>query len=170
MGVAAGAQISARIATDVSKTIEAMGTKTINLDKTAAKQLTQGIAAGQCTLSCTKQLAISASGNQSVDLSGALVDAFGDAAVFTKVKGFIIHNVSDVQAVVSAASGTITGNFITLGFGASSSWLLAAGEWMMGSFSGTGKTVTAATQDVITVTNNSGTEICTMDLIFVGIP
>jgi len=30
--------------------------------------------------------------------------------------------------------------------------------------------VTAATQDVITVTNNSGTEICTMDLIFVGIP
>lgn len=169
MAVITGAQMSARIAGDIAKTIDVAGSKSVNLDKTINKSIVPGTSDGQANILYTKSLAIAASGTGTIDLVSALVDAMGDSASFTKIKGIIIHNCSNTQALVSAAQMTLTGNFLTQVFGASSSWVFEAGDWMMGSWTKTGKTATNTTQDTLTFTNNSGTEIATIEVSIIGV-
>lgn len=117
---------------------------------------------------------IAASGNASIDLSGSLKDLYGDAAVFTKVKSLLIVNHSGDPINGDTATGagiTITGNFITSRFGASSSWSLATTAGYVSKIlidTPSGLTVTNSSADTITITNASGTEVAYVMIAVIG--
>ena len=169
MGSANGAVLSASITTPMIKTLDIVGVSTIQVAKTVQKSPAAGSGAEQVQKCYHLRLVLAASAVSSIDLSGSLEDVFGDADVMTKVKGFIIHNRSDEASPVSTAQIAVTGNFLTSRYGASSSWTLDAGDFEAGSYTAVGKTVTNTSADTLTFTNNSGSEIATVDIIILGV-
>lgn len=155
-----------------AKAVDVFGTPAVALQKSAIGRTTVGSGAGLANLLYTRRLVLAGAGAASIDLAGALVDSFGDAAVFAKVKGLLIDNLSDLQAVVSAAKCTVTGNFLIpwVGGGATNppTIPIEAGEWIAYQGKKTGITVTGGTGDTITVTNNDATASCTVDIVVLG--
>ncbi len=96
-------------------------------------------------------------GTASLDLSGSLLDALGNAVVFTSVKGIYIEH----QTSAASSTTTINGVFLTQGTnsilsGTTPAIVLRPGYNLaiFGQTAG-GYTVTNTTQDLITFTNNA---------------
>lgn len=155
-----------------AKAIDILGSPAVALSKTNSGKTTTGTGAGQGNLCYTRRLSLSGSGSASIDLNGALVDAFGDAAVFAKVKGLLISNLSDEQTVPTVAKCTATGNFLIPLFGGGATnpptIPIEAGEWVAYQGKKTGITVVATTGDIITITNNDASLTCTVDIVVIG--
>ncbi len=131
--------------------------------------LANGTGVGQADLHYTARIALATSASSNIDLTGAgIVDIFGNVLAFVKVKGFFIHNRSDDTSPATAAAVNVLGNFITAIFGVSTSYPLAAGDSWQHSAAGAGNVVTAGTGDVITLTNQSGSETAEVDVIIIG--
>lgn len=170
MASLSSATVYTRVAATLSKSLAVIGDKALDIDKIFNRAIAAGSGVDQATKAYVGELSIAAAGNSSIDLSGSLEDIFGDAAVFTKVKALLIWNASsDQTSSPTTAQVTVTGNFLTTVFGASSSWVLEAGDQMTGSWTRTGKTVTNSTADTITVTNNDGAQAAKVYVIVIGI-
>lgn len=101
------------------------------------------------------QYTIAGSGSQVLDLSGTLEDAMGDSAVFTKVYGFIVKNLS-----------TTANNVVEVGASNFAAWLGSATDYVVVGpngclflFTTDGYTVTNSTADVFTIANPGGSSI-----------
>lgn len=102
------------------------------------------------------QYTIASGGNQSLDLSGALVDQFGDSAVFTKVYGFYVKNLSE--------SGN---NVLNVGNSNFAAWLGSATDYIVVQPKGilfltgpvTGFTVTNSSADIFKIANPGASSI-----------
>ena len=120
---------------------------------------------GQANLMFADVRALADGANESLDLAGALANAFG-AAVFTKVKAI---------AIIAAAANTTA---LTVSRGATTPlpWLTAtaaiadldAGDIFYLSKKNAGITVGAGTADLITITNASGAA-ASYTVVFVGL-
>lgn len=104
------------------------------------------------------QFTILASGTKSIDLSGSLLDPFGDANTFTKVRYIYVELVVDEAAASSGISMDISGTNIFGTYidapGAATKFLIQQGgsfQYCVGS--GEGHSVTATTADLIKLTN-----------------
>ena len=110
--------------------------------------------------------ALAASANEDHDLAGALLDAFGGAVVFAKLKALYVFNTT-----------ALGGNRIRVGRGASNGvpWISAVSAGVdigpqsgFGWFDQVGITVTAATADLINVLNLAGGSGVTYDIYLAG--
>ena len=110
--------------------------------------------------------ALAASANEDHDLAGALLDAFGVAVVFAKLKALYVFNTT-----------ALGGNRIRVGRGAANGvpWISAVSAGVdigpqsgFGWFDQVGITVTPATGDLINVLNTAGVTGVTYDIIIAG--
>lgn len=124
-----------------------------------------GLGAADKIFSDTRTLA--ASGTENLDLSGALTDSFGAVVTFARVK---------LVLVTAAAANTNNVNFAREGTNGVPLFLAASdgiavkpgGGFMWWSPDAAGVVVTAATGDLLTVTNSAAGTPVTYDVVIIG--
>lgn len=130
--------------------------------------LGNGTAAGKADRVFSDRRTLAASGTEDLDLAGVLLDAFGAAITFVRVKGLIIAaaaaNTNNVVvgaatapwATLLSATGTVTlrpGAFFAVGTGIADA---------------TGYAVTASTGDILKVANSGAGTGVTYDIHIIG--
>lgn len=131
--------------------------------------LATGTAAGQADRLYVATRTIGASSNEDLDLAGVLLDEFGAAITFARVKALFIQaaaaNANNV--VVGAAAAT---QWATL-FNATGTTTLRPGAgalWFAGSADATGYVVGAGTSDFLRVANGGAGTSVTYDIVIIG--
>lgn len=131
-------------------------------------KLTDGSGLNQANLVFSDRRTIAASGSESLDLAGVLVDALGATLTFARVKALL----------VSAAAGNT--NSVLVGGAASNAWATWAdaadneiivkpgGAFALIAPDASGYAVTASTGDILQIANSgSGTSV-TYDIVIIG--
>jgi len=126
-----------------------------------------GVAAGQADLMFSDTRTLGPSATENLDLAGTLADAFGTTLTIVKLRllwvyAAVANNVANAVQLTRPASNGVpfliaAGDGINLGPGAGFLW-----------FDPIGVTVTAATGDLLTVTNGAGTNSVNYDVLIVG--
>lgn len=134
-----------------------------------AVNLTSGTAAGQADKVFHDRRTLAASATEDLDLAGVLLDAFGAAITFVRVKGlFITAAAANVNNVVV---GNATSNGWATLLSATGTVTLRPGTSlgvMAGAADGTAYAVTAGTGDLLKVANSGAGTSVTYDIIVVG--
>jgi hypothetical protein len=143
-----------------------LGSEVAPFTKSLAVALASGIGAGQAdkVFADTRTLALSAT--EDLDLAAVLLDAFGQAITFVKLKAIIVvaaaGNTNDVNVTRPATNGVPLFTAVSAGLpikpGGAFVWVAP----------GTGVTVTPATGDLITITNSGAGTPVTYDVILIG--
>ena len=154
--------------TELSQTA-GLGTGKIPVGLSRSATLGSGTGTGKADKVYQARRTIAASGSEDLDLAGVLLDAFGSAITFAKVKGLFI-----------AASAANTNNVI-LGNATSNAWatlLNATGTLTLrpgaalgvlaGAADATTYAVTASTGDILKVANSAGGSTVSYDICIVG--
>lgn len=127
--------------------------------------LANGTGAAQASQQFSDTRTIAPSGTDSIDLAGALVNAFGVTVTFTKIKMILVRaaagNTNNVQVTRPAANGFVW--FLA----ASDGFILQPGAWTVW-FDPIGVAVTPATGDLLAIINGAAGTSVTYDLIIVG--
>jgi hypothetical protein len=138
------------------------------LSLSTAVDLADGTGAGQADRLFSDQRTITASGSESIDLAGSLVDAFGATLTFARIKALY----------VAAAAGN-TNNVLVGGAGSNGfvNWVSdvsdvvvvrPGGVLLLAAPDATAYAVTAATGDLLKIANSgSGTGV-TYDIVIIG--
>lgn len=162
--------LRATITTSIKATLSTspdIGAAAYRVDETITSQFADGTGAGQAKQLFTDTRTIAASGNEDLDLSGALSNAFGTSIAFTAIKAIRVKaaaaNTNDVQISPAATNGW-------LGPFADASDIISVppgGQFLMTREDATGWAVTAGTGDLLNVANSSsGTGVTyTIELI-----
>lgn len=133
-----------------------LGTGVFQGSITKTLAFADGTGASQANKFFTDRRTITASGNDDLDLAGALVDAFGTTLTFTAIKGIL------VAAAAANANDLNVGGLGTNGF---FTWLGATGDlvkigpgdvMLATKRSAAGWAVTASTADLLRITNAAG--------------
>lgn len=132
-----------------------------------ANTLTNGTGANQADLIFTDTRTLAASATEDLDLAGVLVGAFGATLTFARVKGLFIvaavGNTNNVNVTRPAANG------VPLFLAASDGVAVRPGGWIgLSAPDATGYPVTAATGDLVTITNSAAGTSVTYDVIIIG--
>lgn len=144
-----------------------LGTPVQPFSLSASYPFTSGTAAGQAdrVFADTRTLGISAT--EDLDLAGVLLDAFGAAITFVKIKAIIIKaaagNTNNVN--LSRPSGA-TG--VPLFLAVSDGIVIPPGYTFAWFGSAAGITVTPTTGDLITLTNGGAGTGVTYDIVIIG--
>lgn len=135
-----------------------------------AYTLANGTAAGQADRLFADTRTLAASGTEDLDLAGVLTDVFGATLTFARIKALMflaaVGNTNNVLISRPASNG-----WATFFSAANHSVILRPGAALMlaaGFADATGYGVTAATGDLITVTNSAGTTSVDYSIIIVG--
>lgn len=130
-------------------------------------QLANGTGASQASQVYQDTGSLGPSASTNIDLAGSLTNIFGATITFTKIK---------LLAVKASAANNVANN-LQVSRGASNGfiWFLAVSDGFYlapGAFAiwydPAGVAVTAATADIITLTNGAGTNTIAYDLVIVG--
>ncbi|HET6356092.1 hypothetical protein [Streptomyces sp.] len=164
------------LTSDFSMSASGLYTKTADLETPSAElswrrtvHLDSGTGAGKADLRFTDTRTLAASATEDLDLAGSLLDAFGAALTFVRVKGIFISaaaaNTNNVVIGAAAANPWIgllnaTGT-ITLRPGASVSATSGVAD-------ATCMAVTAGTGDLLKVANSAAGTSVTYDIVIVG--
>lgn len=144
---------------------DALGQPGEVFNKTFRTELAPGAGDGQVDRMYRAELSVNASTSVDLDLSGVLVDVFGEALTLSKVKAIRIQarpdNVSTLTVRRKAANGAAI--FETAGDGV----VLEPGAWVEIGSPKAGFTVAGGTGDLVEVANGAGgTAKC--DVIIIG--
>lgn len=152
-------QVTIRHTAALTKSVPVLGATTIQMDA----RFNAPIPAG--ALVCTLEVTIAASGNQTVDLRGALTTLFGDAAVFATVtRALIVH-----QSTSLAVDGvTVTGSHLNTAFGSTFSRNLKPGDYIAYGI-GAGVAVANGSTDEIVLTNADAGDEAVVELVIIGV-
>ena len=153
------------------------GTLTTSLDLEAVRSelsrkmllpLSDGAGANQASNLFSDTRTLAASASESLDLSGALSNAFGQVIAFTKVKALMIFaaatNVNDVVVGGAGANG-FTSPF---GAAAHTARVKPGGSLIITAPDANGLAVTAGTGDLLQVANGGAGSTVTYDVILIG--
>ncbi len=146
----------------------ALNTPQSVINKTYTVAMTNGTGANKAEQIHQVQGTISASGTDAIDVSGTLTNAFGTTVVFTKIKGIILFaataNTNDVEIISDPTNGLV--NWCK----ATSDGIIVepGGMFALISPSSGGYAVTAATGDLLNITNSAGGTSVTYDLWIIG--
>ncbi|MEU8886736.1 hypothetical protein [Streptomyces sp. NPDC048442] len=161
---------SISIAADASLTSALdLTTGTAPLSVRKASAFASGTGAGKADKVFSDRRTLAASGTEDLDLAGVLLDAFGAAVTFARIKGIVISAAaSNTNNVVVGAASTnawatmlnATGT-VTLRPGASLG--LAAGV-----ADATCYAVTAGTGDLLKIANSAAGTAVTYDIVIIG--
>ncbi|MBK3631565.1 hypothetical protein JHN52_01035 [Streptomyces sp. MBT97] len=146
-----------------------LGTGSVKSNLTGSVSLASGTGAGKADKVYQGRRTLAASASEDLDLAGVLLDAFGSAITFVRVKGLFIKasagNTNNV--VVGAASSNQwatllnTTGTITLRPGTSLGVVAGAADAI-------GYAVTASTGDLLKVANSSSGTSVTYDICIIG--
>lgn len=137
------------------------------LNRDYSKTYTSGIGALQMNMWWHDQRTLTASATENLDLAGSLISSFGTTITFTSLKGIFVYaapgNTNNVNVINHATTGPAI--FLAAGDGIA----LEPGAWYAYfNPAANGKTVTAATADLITFTNAAGGTSVVYDVFFFG--
>ncbi|MFJ8992625.1 hypothetical protein ACIRQH_19790 [Streptomyces sp. NPDC102279] len=131
--------------------------------------LASGTGAGKADRMFSDRRTLAASGTEDLDLAGVLLDAFGTAITFARIKGLVIAASKDnINNVVVGAAASAP--WITL-LGATHTLTLRPGAFVAvgtGLADATGYAVTATTADLLKIANSGGTTGVTYDIHIIG--
>lgn len=152
-----------------AKSTADLGTNSGSRALSVALSLANGTGAGQADIAFVDTRTLAASATEDLDLSGALVGIEGAAVVFARVKAIVIvaadGNTNNVVVSRPASNGLVL-------FSAASDALpIRPGGFLVvgtGSADATGIAVTAATGDLLTLTNSSSGTSVTYSIAIVG--
>ncbi len=162
-------KISLQVTADLSKALDLV-TARAALSKAYTTNFASGTAAGQADKVFHDQRTLAPSATENLDLAGSLTDALGDALTFARIKGIVFHaaaaNVNNVLI-----GGDVTNTFFPM-FGLETDSLIlrpdATVALWCGAADATGYAVTAATADLLKVTNSGAGTSVTYDVILLG--
>ncbi|MGW3847183.1 hypothetical protein [Streptomyces fagopyri] len=163
-----GAMLAVSAAGELQQALD-FGTGSAKQILSKSMALASGTGAGKADRLFSDRRTLAASGTEDLDLAGVLLDAFGTAITFARIKGLIIAASKDNtnNVLVGAASGSpwaallnSTG-VLTLRPGA----FVAVGT---GVADATGYAVTATTADLLKIANSGGTTGVTYDIHIIG--
>lgn len=157
--------------------IDLDGTLTSVLDLNTARDplrfqelrtITNGTGADQAQTMFHDQRVLTASSSENLDLSGGLTDNFGVTITMTVLRILIVRaasgNTNDVEVSRGASNGVPFMN------AASDAVLVKpGGMFAYQAPDATGVPVTAATGDILTITNSAGGSSVTYDIVIVGV-
>lgn len=151
-------QASARLSFSAIYT-EALDIESVKstLAETLSKTWAEGTGNDQCNACFSDIRTLAASGTENIDLAGVLVDVFGQALTFTKIKSILVH----AALANNAANAVRVARPASNGF----PFFVAAGDAIdlppdgkfYAEFPKAGIAVVAGTGDLITITNTAGT-------------
>jgi hypothetical protein len=145
-----------------------LGTTQYELDVAAKfRDFAAGVAAGQVSKAFVDTRTLALSTGEDLDLSGALLDPLGGAAVFTVVK------VIFVKAAAANTNNVVIGNAAANGFigpfgAAAHTIAIPPGGCVMLVHPGAGWPVTAATADLLHILNGGAGTSVTYDIVILG--
>ncbi|NNJ04151.1 hypothetical protein HHX38_08385 [Streptomyces sp. PKU-MA01144] len=146
-----------------------LATGTVPLQVRHAVNLSSGTGAGQADKVFSDRRTLAASATEDLDLAGVLLDAFGAAITFARIKGLVIKAAAgNTNNVVIGAAATNT--WATL-LGATHTITLRPGAAlcvMAGATDATGYAVTAGSGDLLKVANSAGGTSVTYDIVLIG--
>lgn len=168
------------ISTNVRAAISWSATKTATYGDTEISSslsfsdaLSNGTAADQADLIYLSSPTIAASGNLQLDLAGSLLNVFGDAVVFARVKAVYIN----FQTTNTASGITVGGGTDGTGTNAFVGWFGAAAHQESVDKTGcffkfrsdaTGWVVTASTADIFRIENDDGSNSALINVAIIG--
>jgi hypothetical protein len=161
-----GASISLKVAVDQAIAGDLSTTKNaITLDKLLS--LVDGNGLNQASKAWSDRRTLAASGVDSLDLAGSLTDAFGQTITFTKIKAMVI--VAAASNTDTLAVGGVSNAFATF-FGDADNELVIrpGGVFLLSAPDATGYAVTAATGDLLAITNSSASASAEYEIILIG--
>ncbi|MGH0031738.1 MAG: hypothetical protein ACQGVC_18270 [Myxococcota bacterium] len=140
-----------------------------DLDLSASIALATGTGAGQADQVFHDERTIAASGNEDLDLAGALSDPFGATLTFARIKAVLIvadtGNTNNVVITEPASNGVglfeAGGDAIVLSPGGIFLWAAGAAD-------ATGKAVTASTGDLLNISNSGAGTGVTYKVVIIG--
>jgi len=117
---------------------------------------------------------LAASANEELDLAGVLTNIKGETITFARIKAILLYNSSHLQdtptdadiTFESPAANGLAGLFKALGDGLD--YAAGAGVLMFDP-GATAWPVTAATADLLKVTNNDGSDQARYDIVIIGV-
>lgn len=143
------------------------GNATFEVHEGSTKTVANGTGADQANGVYVDDFSIAASGTLSIDLSGALTDAHGNALVFTAIKEIAI--VADPTNTNDIIIGNGTNPFLgPFGAGAHTVTVGPGGRFNVCNYSAAGWAVTAATADILKLANSSSGTAVTGTIVIVG--
>lgn len=146
-----------------------LGTSRAPQSLSKSMQLLSGTGAGKADKVFSDRRTLAASGTEDLDLAGTLVDAFGAAITFARIKGLIVAAAAgNTNNVVVGASSTNT--WATL-LGATHTLTLRPGAFVAvgtGAADAVGYAVTASTGDLLKIANSAGSTSVTYDIHIIG--
>ncbi|MFF5972219.1 hypothetical protein ACFY7C_11940 [Streptomyces sp. NPDC012769] len=161
-----------------SLSIAADATLTSSLDLTTASaplsvrsatSWATGTGAGKADKVFSDRRQLAASATEDLDLAGVLLDAFGQAITFARIKGLIIR--ADAANTNNVILGNATSNAWAALLGATGTLTLRPGASLglnTGPADATGYAVTAGTGDILKVANSGGGTTVTYDIVLIG--
>jgi hypothetical protein len=158
---------------NVTLKIDSMLLKALDLDTATdpllisiLSTLSNGTASGNASQQWHDTRTLTASATEDLDFAGSLTNAFGVTLTFAKIKLILVRaatgNTNDVQFQRATANG------VPLFMAALDGIALGPGEWFVYFSPTTGKTVTAGTGDLFTVTNSAGGTSVSYDIVVIG--
>ncbi len=130
--------------------------------------LTNGNGANQANLAFSDERTLAASATENLDLAGVLTDAFGNLLTFAKVRVILIYalpaNTNNVLVGGAASNGFIT----PFNDATDIAVVKPGGMLLMIAPDTNGYAVTAATGDLLKITNSSSGTSITYDVIILG--
>jgi hypothetical protein len=161
---------SISLTTALTKTLTGLTTLSTSQLKGLALQLTPGVGAGQADRAYIQSHTLAGSANIDLDLTGVLLDVFGDACNFVKVKAIAVFadagNTNNV--VVGAAAATV---FVGPFGGSTHTIAVKPGgvfSIVCGATESTGWAVGAGSTDLLRFTNSAGGTNVTFVVCLVG--
>lgn len=140
------------------------------LSRTYQLQYSTGTGAGAADRIWHDQRTIAASGTDSLDLAGVLLDVFGATVTFARIRALVVQaasgNTNNVIVGGAAANG-----FITWVGAATHTVTVRPGGFLClanGLTDATGYAVTAATGDILQIANSGAGTSVTYDVILIG--
>lgn len=163
------AGVTANIALSIDATLTGTGDlgnpkQRVNISEELALLAGTG-AINQCDLMFQDTRTLAASGTEDLDLAGSLANAFGAALAAAELVLLFVKahdaNTNNVNVTRPASNG------VPIFLAASDGRAILPGEWFL-IVSEHGIAVTAATGDLITITNSGGTTGVTYDVLALG--
>lgn len=166
MGLTSSLSVAA--SADLTSALD-LATGSVPLALRRAVSLTSGTGAGQADKVFHDRRTLAASATEDLDLAGVLLDAFGAAITFARIKGIVV------------AAAAANANNVVVGAAAATQWatlLNAAGTVtlrpgavfaaMAGVTDATGWAVTAGTGDLLKVANSGAGTSVEYDIVLIG--
>ena len=116
----------------------------------------------------TKSSTLAASATLDLDLAGSLTDIYGDTVTFTSIVAMVLRNTSTNDAVISLGGADSAGMANIFANVNDKLNVRPGGVFAVGATDATAYAVTATTADILRLTNVSGAEVVTYEIVILG--